>query len=230
MRCRVYPSVVCETDPDRESQTMSVTIVDHPVAAALLTRLRDKDTAVEEFRQRLDALTFLLVSEALTDATSVTEAVETPLGPAEGSRLEPMPAIVPVLRAGLGMLDAALRLLPAAPVGFVGMRRIETSDGVGHECYLESLPGVLEDRPVLVLDPMLATGGSAAAVIRVLAESSVGPVTMVCTLAAPEGIAALQSSAADVRIVTAAVDSHLDERAFIVPGLGDAGDRLYGSA
>jgi len=208
----------------------NVTTVDHPVAAALLTRLRDKDTAVEEFRQRLDALTFLLVSEALTDATSVPEAVETPLGPAEGSRLEPMPAIVPVLRAGLGMLDAALRLLPAAPVGFVGMRRIETYDGVGHECYLESLPGVLEDRPVLVLDPMLATGGSAAAVIRVLGESGVGPVTMVCTLAAPEGIAALQSSAADVRIVTAAVDSHLDERAFIVPGLGDAGDRLYGSA
>lgn len=208
----------------------NVTTVDHPVAAALLTRLRDKHTAVEEFRQRLDALTFLLVSEALTDATSVPEATETPLGPAEGSRLEPMPAIVPVLRAGLGMLDAALRLLPAAPVGFVGMRRIETSDGVGHECYLESLPTVLEDRPVLVLDPMLATGGSAAAVIRVLAESGVGPVTMVCTLAAPEGIAALQRSAADVRIVTAAVDSHLDERAFIVPGLGDAGDRLYGSA
>lgn len=209
---------------------MNVTDVVHPVAAALLTRLRDKNTAVEEFRQRLDALTFLLVSEALTDATWVSEPVETPLGPAEGSRLEPMPAIVPVLRAGLGMLDAALRLLPAAPVGFIGMRRLETSDGVGHECYLESLPSVLEDRPVLVLDPMLATGGSAAEVIRVLVESGVGSVTMVCTLAAPEGIAALQRSAADVRIVTAAVDSHLDERAFIVPGLGDAGDRLYGLA
>lgn len=209
---------------------INVSTVDHPVAAALLTRLRDKDTAVEEFRQRLDALAFLLVSEALTDATWVSEPVETPLGPAEGSRLEPMPAIVPVLRAGLGMLDAALRLLPAAPVGFVGMRRIETSDGVGHECYLESLPSVLEDRPVLVLDPMLATGGSAAEVIRVLVASGVGSVTMVCALAAPEGIAALQRSAADVRIVTAAVDSHLDERAFIVPGLGDAGDRLYGLA
>ena len=209
---------------------MSVSILDHPVAAALLTRLRDKDTAVEEFRQRLDALTFLLISEALADATCVREQVETPLGPAEGSRLAPMPAIVPVLRAGLGMLDAALRLLPAAPVGFVGMRRVETSDGVGHECYLESLPSVLEDRPVLVLDPMLATGGSASEVIRVLAASGVGPVTMVCMLAAPEGIAALQRSAAEVRIVTAAVDSHLDERAFIVPGLGDAGDRLYGTA
>lgn len=209
---------------------MSVSIVDHPVAAALLTRLRNKDTAVEEFRQRLDSLTFLLVAEALTDASWVPEPVETPLGPAEGSCLEPMPAIVPVLRAGLGMLDAALRLLPAAPVGFVGMRRIETSDGVGHECYLESLPSVLEDRPVLVLDPMLATGGSAAEVIRVLVASGVGPVTMVCTLAAPEGIAALHRSAAEARIVTAAVDSHLDERAFIVPGLGDAGDRLYGSA
>lgn len=208
----------------------NVTTVNHPVAAALLTRLRDKNTAVEEFRQRLDALTLLLVSEALTDATWVAEPTETPLGPAEGSRLEPMPAIVPVLRAGLGMLDAALRLLPAAPVGFIGMRRIETSDGVAHECYLESLPTVLEDRPVLVLDPMLATGGSAAAVIRLLAESGVGPVTMVCTLAAPEGIAALQRSAADVRIVTAAVDSRLDERAFIVPGLGDAGDRLFGLA
>ncbi len=208
----------------------NVSIVDHPVAAALLTRLRDKDTAVEEFRQRLDALTFLLVSEALTDAASAPEAVETPLGPAEGSRLEPMPAIVPVLRAGLGMLDAALRLLPAAPVGFVGMRRIEMSDGVGHECYLESLPDVLEDRPVLVLDPMLATGGSAAAVIRVLGESGVGRLTMVCALAAPEGIAAVGRSAADVRIVTAAVDSHLDEQAYIFPGLGDAGDRLYGAA
>ena len=209
---------------------MSVSILDHPVAAALLTRLRDKDTAVEEFRQRLDALTFLLVSEALADAACVPEPVQTPLGSADGSRLEPMPAIVPVLRAGLGMLDAALRLLPAAPVGFVGMRRVETSDGVGHECYLESLPSVLEDRPVLVLDPMLATGGSASEVIRVLAASGVGPITMVCMLAAPEGIAALQRSAAGVRIVTAAVDSHLDERAFIVPGLGDAGDRLYGTA
>lgn len=209
---------------------MSVSILDHPAAAALLTRLRDKHTAVEEFRQRLDALTFLLISEALADATCVPEQVETPLGPADGSRLEPMPAIVPVLRAGLGMLDAALRLLPAAPVGFVGMRRVETSDGVGHECYLESLPSVLEDRPVLVLDPMLATGGSASEVIRVLEASGVGPVTMVCMLAAPEGVAALQRSAAGVRIVTAAVDSHLDERAFIVPGLGDAGDRLYGTA
>ena len=209
---------------------MNISVVDHPVAAALLTRLRDKNTAVEEFRQRMDALTFLLVSEALADAACVPVPVETPLGPAEGSRLEPMPAIVPVLRAGLGMLDAALRLLPAAPVGFIGMRRIETPDGVGHERYLESLPNVLEDRPVLVLDPMLATGGSAAEVIRVLAASGVGPVTMVCALAAPEGIAALQGSNSNVRVVTAAIDSHLDERAFIVPGLGDAGDRLYGLA
>ena len=209
---------------------MSVSIVDHPVAASLLTRLRDKNTSVEEFRQRLDALTFLLVSEALAGATCVPEPVETPLGPADGWRLEPMPAIVPVLRAGLGMLDAALRLLPAAPVGFVGMRRVEASDGIGHECYLESLPTVLEDRPVLLLDPMLATGGSASEAIRVLAATGVGPVTMVCMLAAPEGVAALQRSAAGVRIVTAAVDSHLDERSFIFPGLGDAGDRLYGTA
>ncbi len=209
---------------------MNISVVDHPVAAALLTRLRDRNTDVEEFRQRLDSLTFLLVSEALADATSAPAKVETPLGPAEGSRLDPMPAIVPVLRAGLGMLDAALRLLPAAPVGFIGMRRLESPDGVSHECYLESLPSVLEDRPVLVLDPMLATGGSAAEVIRVLAASGVGRVTMVCALAAPEGIEALRSSVPDIRIVTAAVDSHLNEQAYIVPGLGDAGDRLYGAA
>ncbi len=212
------------------SEYMSITVVDHPVAAALLTRLRDRNTDVEEFRQRLDSLTFLLVSEALADATSAGTQVETPLGPAEGSRLDPIPAIVPVLRAGLGMLDAALRLLPAAPVGFIGMRRLESADGVSHECYLESLPSVLEDRPVLVLDPMLATGGSAAEVIRVLDASGVGRVTMVCALAAPEGVEALRSRVPGIRIVTAAIDSHLNDQAYIVPGLGDAGDRLYGAA
>ncbi|WP_419842277.1 uracil phosphoribosyltransferase [Candidatus Poriferisodalis sp.] len=213
----------------------SVSVVAHPAAAALLTRLRDKQTATEEFRQRLSALTLLLVAEALRDATTVPDPVETPLGRAEGLRLEPLPAIVPVLRAGLGMLDATLRLVPGAPVGFIGMRRIEASggsghNGISHECYLESLPGVMEGAPVLLMDPMLATGGSAQAAIRVLRAAGVGPITMVCVLAAPEGVASMQRTAPDVRIVTAAVDSRLDERAFIVPGLGDAGDRLYGSA
>ncbi len=229
---------------------MSLRVIEHPLAAALLTRLRNKDTAAEAFRQQLDSLSLMLVLEALTDATWVNEPVETPVGWAQGSRLESTPAIVPVLRAGLGMLDAALRLLPAAPVGFIGMRRIEASghadnagqaghtvagasspqSAVGHECYLESLPAVLRDRPVLVLDPMLATGGSAVAATQVLDKAGAGPVTLVCVLAAPEGIAAVRADAPHVRVVTAAVDSHLDERAFIVPGLGDAGDRLYGAA
>ncbi|WP_419840565.1 uracil phosphoribosyltransferase [Candidatus Poriferisodalis sp.] len=208
---------------------MSVTIVEHPLAAEHLRHLRHKNTARDDFRRHLDGLTSVLLTQALADATCVPADVETPLGTAGASRLEPMPAIVPVVRAGLGMLEAALRLLPVAPVGFVGMRRIEADQGVGHECYLESLPSELEGRPVVVLDPMLATGGSAAEVLRLVAAAGAGPLTLVCALAAPEGVEALRS-AAEVHVVTGALDSHLDERKFIVPGLGDAGDRLYGLA
>ena len=235
---------------------MNVRVVDHPVAASHLRALRHRDTSRDEFRQHLDALTSVLLTEALADASTVTEPVPTPLDTAAGRRLMPMPAVVPVLRAGLGMLDAALRLLPEAPVGFVGLKRVESDDGVSHVGYLESLPNELGGRPVLLLDPMLATGGSVAEALRVLAEAGVGPVTIVCALAAPEGIVALGGDAAgrpvpasaspaqtqpsdalssstqppQTQLVTASIDSHLNERAFIVPGLGDAGDRLYGTA
>lgn len=208
---------------------MNVNVVDHPVAAAHLSALRHIDTSRDEFRLHLDALTSVLLTAALADAASVPAEVQTPLAMAPGVRLEPMPAVVPVLRAGLGMLDAALRLLPEAPVGFVGLKRIESDDGVSHVGYLESLPNELGGRPVLLLDPMVATGGSVAEALRVLAEAGVGPVTIVCALAAPEGVAALQNTAG-AQMVTASVDSHLNERAYIVPGLGDAGDRLYGVA
>ncbi len=225
----------------------NLSVVAHPAAAALLTRLRDKNTEVAEFRRCLDALAHLLVVAALADAATAPEPVETPLGPTEGKRLEPAPGVVPVVRAGLGMLDAALRLLPSAPVGFVGMRRIERGQiveggagsqvvggsealgSVSHECYLESLPRVLAGRGVLVLEVMLATGGSAVEVVRLLSAAGASPITLVCALAAPEGVEAVNSSFPDVQIVTAALDSHLNEQAYIVPGLGDAGDRLYGA-
>ena len=214
---------------------MKITVVEHPAAAMHLARLRSTDTGRDEFRQHLDALATVLVVEALADVAAIPTRVETPLGTADGMRIEPMPTLVPVLRAGLGMLDAALRLVPEAPVGFLGTQRIESSGtlSVDHRHYLETLPADVGDRPAIVLDPMLATGGTLIDACITLSDAGARPLTVVCALAAPEGVAALQAAGAgrfEAHVVTAAIDSHLDERAYIVPGLGDAGDRLYGTS
>ena len=226
-RCAVGGRVSCTL--------MKITVVEHPVAATHLARLRSTDTGRDGFRRHLDALATVLIVEALADAAALATRVETPLGTADGVRIEPMPTVVPILRAGLGMLDAALRLVPEAPVGFLGTARIESSgtSGVDHRRYLETLPADVGHRPAIVLDPMLATGGTLIDACITLSEAGAEPLTVVCALASPEGVAALQAAGAgrfDAHVITAAIDSHLDERAYIVPGLGDAGDRLYATA
>jgi uracil phosphoribosyltransferase len=207
---------------------MDVTVVDHPLAARLLTRLRDETTDRATFRLAMDELAGMLVYEACrTLATSQVE-VRTPLGPAAGVAIAHPPLVVPILRAGLGLHGAVLRLLPETDTAFVGVSRNEET--LQPEPYMNSVPTSLAGRPVLVLDPMLATGGSLTHACSILRDRGAGPMTGVCVLAAPEGLRQVESSGLVSRVVTAAIDDHLDERAFIVPGLGDAGDRLFGTA
>lgn len=205
---------------------MDVHIVDHPLALARLTTLRDKHTGNAAFRAALGDLTTMLVYEATRDAPRETFPIHTPLAQTLGVRLAGTPLLVPVLRAGLGMVDRALALLPEARVGFVGVARDEeTHHTTG---YLESLPDDLTGRPVMVLDPMLATGGSVRHTVGLLHRRGATEITVLCAVAAPEGVAALEKTAPDARLYTVAVDDGLNEIAFIVPGLGDAGDRQYG--
>jgi uracil phosphoribosyltransferase len=206
---------------------MDVTVVDHPLAARLLTRLRDETTDRATFRLAMDELAGMLVYEACRTLETSQVEVRTPLGPAAGVAIAHPPLVVPILRAGLGLHGAVLRLLPETDTAFVGVSRNE--DTLQPERYMNSVPTSLAGRPVLVLDPMLATGGSLAHACDILRERGAGPLTGVCVLAAPEGLRKVEESGLVSRVVTAAVDDHLDERAFIVPGLGDAGDRLYGT-
>ncbi len=199
----------------------------HPLAAEKLTRMRDATTGREPFRLLLDELSSFLVYEALRDLPTSAVEVTTPVGVAPGVQLQEPPLVVPVLRAGLGMLAPALRLLPNAGVGFVGLRRNERT--FEPDPYLTTVPDRLDGRPALVLDPMLATGGSMAHTIRLLTERGASDVTAICVLAAPEGIAHLRDSGLPVRVITASIDERLNDSAFIVPGLGDAGDRQFGA-
>jgi uracil phosphoribosyltransferase len=205
---------------------MDVRVVDHPLAAARLTTLRDERTDNAAFRAALCDLTLMLVYEATRDAASEPVPTRTPMADTIGSRLAAPPLLVPVLRAGLGMVDRAHMLIPEAKVGFVGVARNEET----HEPtpYLESLPEDLSTQPVMVLDPMLATGGSMAHTVGLLHARRAADITVVCVVCAPEGIAALERVAPDIRLYTAAIDDGLNEIAYIVPGLGDAGDRQFG--
>lgn len=205
---------------------MDVCVVDHPLAAARLTTLRDERTDNAGFRAALRDLTHMLVYEATRDAPSEEISVRTPLCDTLGSRLATPPLLVPVLRAGLGMVDQAHALIPEARVGFVGIARDETT----HQPtpYLESLPADLRTQPVMVLDPMLATGGSMAYTIELLETRGAVDITVVCVVCAPAGVAALEKAAPQARLFTAAIDDGLNDVAYIVPGLGDAGDRQFG--
>lgn len=211
---------------------MQTLVVDHPLVAHKLTVLRDAATHAPTFRRLADELVTLLAYEAMREMRVRPVTVNSPLGPAAGVKLaDPDPLVVPVLRAGIGMLDGMARLLPTADVGFVGMVRDEES--LVASTYADRLPGDLSGREVFVLDPMLATGGTLETVIRMVADRGASAVTAVALLAAPEGIARLESAfPADdpvrVRVVTAAVDERLNDRGYIIPGLGDAGDRLFG--
>lgn len=209
---------------------MEVHIVDHPLAVAGLTTMRAESTGNAGFRAALRDITTMLVYEATRDADRETFPIRTPLATTLGVRLANPPLLVPVLRAGLGMVDHALALLAESHVGFVGVARDEEN----HQAtgYFASLPDDLAGRPVMVLDPMLATGGSLKHTIGLLLDRGATEITVLCVVAAPEGIAALQAvtekAAPNARLFTVAVDDGLNEIAFIVPGLGDAGDRQFG--
>jgi uracil phosphoribosyltransferase len=205
---------------------VDVLVVDHPLAQSRLTAMRDAETDSGAFRAALHELTTMLVYEAARPFAVETFPVDTPVAPAEGTRLANPPLIVPVLRAGLGMADAALALLPDSSMGFVGLARDELT--FEPRAYMESLPGDLSGLPVLVLDPMLATGGSLLHSCRLLVDRGCTDITVCCVLAAPEGIERLRGSGLPLRLVTAAVDQGLNDKMFIVPGLGDAGDRQFG--
>jgi uracil phosphoribosyltransferase len=205
---------------------VDVLVVDHPLARTRLTAMRDARTDSAAFRAALHELTTMLVYEATRGIAVGEFDITTPVGPTTGYRVANPPLLVPVLRAGLGMSDAALALLPESSMGFVGLARDEET--FQPRAYLESLPTDLAGTPVLLLDPMLATGGSLEHCARLIVERGCTDITVICVLAAPEGLARLDASGLPIRLVTAAVDSHLNDRAFIVPGLGDAGDRQFG--
>jgi uracil phosphoribosyltransferase len=210
---------------------MRVTVVDHPLIAHKLTTLRDERTDSPTFRRLTDELVTLLAYEATREVRVTPAEVVTPVGPAVGVRLSsPKPLVVPILRAGLGMLDGMVRILPTAEVGFLGLVRDEET--LVATTYATRLPDDLSGRQCYVLDPMLATGGTLSAAIHYLHDRGADDITAICLLSAPEGIELLEreTSALTVplSIVTAAMDERLNERGYIVPGLGDAGDRLYG--
>ena len=206
----------------------NLTVVKHPLVQHKLTLMREKDTSTASFRQLLREISLLLAYEVTRELPMTTKRIETPLeamdAPAiEGRKL----ALVSILRAGNGLLDGILELIPAARVGFIGLYRDpETLQPVQYYC---KLPDHLEDRVCIVVDPMLATGNSSAAAVTLLKQSGAKNIRFLCLLAAPEGIKHMQEVHPDVPIVTAAVDSHLNDHGYIVPGLGDAGDRMFGT-
>ncbi len=205
---------------------MDVRVVDHPLAAARLTTLRDERTDNAGFRAALRDLTLMLVYEATRSLACAELPVQTPVAATTGSCLANPPLLVPVLRAGLGMVDQAHALIPEAQVGFVGMARDEST----HQPtpYLESLPADRSGRPVMVLDPMLATGGSMAYTLQLLVDRGADDITAVCVVCAPEGIALVEKAVPSLKLFTATIDAELNDDAYIVPGLGDAGDRQFG--
>jgi uracil phosphoribosyltransferase len=205
---------------------MELHVVDHPLVKARMSTLRDRRTGSPGFRAALRELAEMLIYEACRDAALTEEPITTPVGDATGYQLATPPLLVPVLRAGLGMVDAALALIPEARVGFVGAYRDEST--FRPVTYLESLPESLAGWPVFVLDPMLATGGTLVHAVELMVERGASEVTAICVLAAPEGLAVVREAGLPVRVVTAAVDERLNDTRFIVPGLGDAGDRQFG--
>ena len=205
---------------------METTVVDHPIVRARLTVMRDKTSSNAEFRAALRELATMLVYEATRDSAVAEVPISTPIGPTTGAALANPPLLVPVLRAGLGMAEAAFNLSPESQMGFVGLARNEETHEP--EAYMASLPESLTGRPVIVLDPMLATGGSLLHCVSLLAARGADDITVICALAAPEGLWRLEQSGLPLRVITAAIDEGLNENAYIVPGLGDAGDRQFG--
>jgi uracil phosphoribosyltransferase len=202
-------------------------LVDHPLVHDALVALRDRDTAPEHFRRAATRISVLLAAEALKDVRTCDVSVETPLASAPGRRIASDVVVVPVLRAGLGMLDAVLELVPDARVGHIGLQRDELTAVASQ--YYSKLPAGLASSFVLMIDPMLATGGSAVAALDLLQHAGASTIRMICIVAAPEGVDLVQRHHPHVAIYTPVVDRSLNEHKYIVPGLGDFGDRLYGT-
>lgn len=210
---------------------MRIHVADHPLITHKLTVLRDKTTPSPTFRQLVEELVTLLSYEATREVRVEPIYIETPVAPTTGVQISnPRPLAVPIIRAGLGMLDGFVKLVPSTQVGFIGIQRNE--DTLQPETYAKRLPEDLSNRQCFVLDPMLATGGSLAATVDYLFEHGAQDVTAICLVAAPEGIEAMRKAVGDreFTLVVGAVDAGLNERGYITPGLGDAGDRLYGTA
>ncbi len=210
---------------------MRVHIADHPLITHKLTVLRDKNTPSPVFRQLVEELVTLLAYEATRDVRVEKVVIDTPVTKADGVKLSrPRPIIIPILRAGLGMLDGIVKLLPTAEVGFLGIKRNEET--LQPFTYANRLPDDLTNRQVYIIDPMLATGGTLIDSIDYVFERGATDVTAICLIGAPEGLAAVEAHVhgKDVKIVLGALDEKLNEHGYIVPGLGDAGDRLYGLA
>jgi uracil phosphoribosyltransferase len=208
--------------------TGRVTVVDHPLVQHKLGLLRDQETPTQFFRQLVNELAVLLTYEVTKDLPVEKVEISTPLRRTTVPRISGKKvAVVPILRAGIGMLDGVLSLLTAARVGFIGLYRDEET--LQPVQYYVKLPSDIADRDVILLDPMLATGNSTAAAVEILKDAGAASVRMIAILAAPEGLERLREAHPDVHVVVAAVDRALDERGYIVPGLGDAGDRLYGT-
>jgi uracil phosphoribosyltransferase len=204
-----------------------VTVVEHVLLRRLVSILRDRDTPHGTFRQTLDDAAMILAYEAMRDLRTDAVEVQTPLEPADGVRLADQVVIVAILRAGLGLVDGFLRLVPEARVGHLGMYRDE--EALRPVGYYENIPPGVEDSEVFVVDPMLATGGSAKQAIARLKRAGARRLHFTCLVAAPEGVRALQEAHPEVPIITAAVDRELDGNGYIRPGLGDAGDRIFGT-
>jgi uracil phosphoribosyltransferase len=210
---------------------MRIHVADHPLVAHKLTVLRNEQTDSPTFRRLADELVTLLAYEATREVRVDPVTIQTPVAEAKGVRLaRPRPLVVPILRAGLGMLEGLMRLVPTAEVGFLGMIRDEET--LRASTYAERLPDDLSGRQCYLLDPMLATGGTLAAAAKFLVDRGADDITAICLLAAPEGIETIKHELEDFgvpfTIVTASVDQRLNDKGYIVPGLGDAGDRLYG--
>jgi len=202
-------------------------VMDHPLIIHKVSKLRSKDTTVKEFRELVNEIALLMGYEATKDLKLTQIEVETPLVKTTGQIIEKQVAIVPILRAGLGMVDALMSLIPAAKVGHIGLYRDhDTLEPVEYYC---KLPTDIEQRQVLVLDPMLATGGSSAAAIDFIKKRGAKKIKLVCVIGAPEGVKAVQKAHPDVDIYVGALDEKLNENGYILPGLGDAGDRLFGT-
>ena len=215
-------------DGRAEAGHTSLRVVDHPLVQHKMTLLRDEGTSKKAFRELVDELSMLLAYEATRELPLQPVTVRTPLEEMEAYRLAGKKVVlVPILRAGLGMVDGVLRLMPSARVGHVGLYR--DHDTLEPHHYYFKIPGEAEARQFIVLDPMLATGGSASAAITELKEAGASDIQLMCLVAAPEGVQQLQKDHPDVRIITAALDRQLNEKGYILPGLGDAGDRLFGT-